>query len=168
MRHMPSAVTLLLNTDYWLSRWIGEVWKLPRPVLRFATDAVESFFICLNQIFSQGRLRALEDRREIKEEIVSLMVADLEGLGPGPKEFSVEEVDLLVKLTCFLYDDFLTAVDADCLCQGIALHFKRFVGDDLLICYQHDHRTFRAASPKQRSLLTFDTDLNDEPERPCL
>lgn len=122
-------------------------------------DIIHSFFNNINTLLHRGRYNFLDGRREVKEELITMAVADLEGGYVSrsgnlqPIEFEAAELEIVVMMTCYLYDDLLMAISNDCLDPSAEIEFLRLAGYDILFRYQSYRHPFQGPDKKQIGVI---------------
>jgi hypothetical protein len=159
MRMQDYRSNVMLNTSYWLAPKIEEIRRLESLGPHFHMDVIKAFFPIFNDLLNRSRQDFLYDRLAVKECIIATMVADLEGGYvspeglPMPREFEPKEIDIIVHLVCFLYDDLLMAIDHRCLDSTAELEFLRLAGHDILFRFRSHHHPFQSPGPKQLGIM---------------
>jgi len=159
MRIQSYRNIIAIPTGYWLDVIVADIKKIPHLPSHFHMDVIRIFFNNFNQILHRGRHDFLEGRRGVKEELIAMCVADLEGSyisragHPQPIEFELPELEIVVLMTCYLYDDFLMAVDNACLDSSAEIEFMRLAGYDILFRYQSYRHPFQGPEMKQLGVI---------------
>lgn len=168
MRMTSYKESLILPTAFWLSQVLASTRHLDHSAetRHFGQDIIVTFFDLLNRLLADGKYRLVEDRHEVTELMVALIMGDLEGYTDEPREFTPLEIDTIIAAVVNLYDDLLVTLDAGCLTPGVTVAYNRMIGSDILIRYESYHPS-RIASPKQIADIyqrkgSYDADTDHE------
>lgn len=151
MRPTLTSANIVLPSGYWLHQVMNTSAPTTdgiRPV-HFSHNVIGAFFHLLNELMAESRFRFLEDRHEVTEHMVAIIMGDLEGnTDDTPREFTVAEIDIIIATIVNLYDDLLLNLDVECLTQGATFNFTRLIGRDILVKYS-GYRPVKSAVGKQ-------------------
>jgi hypothetical protein len=148
--------TVVLNTGYWLDETLALIPEGSRLPDDFHLELFASFFNHLNTMLRSGKHDFLNGRLSVKEELLCVLVADVEtgfrtpnGL-IAPGEIEPNEMEIIVHLMSYLYDELLSSVDHRCLDCTATFEFLRLAGSDVIFTYHSQRHPF--ASPGSRQL----------------
>lgn len=159
MRMHTYHTNIMLNTSHWLGKQIADIKRMKALDPHFHMEVIRAFFPSFNDLLHRGRHDFLLDRREVKDCLLATLIADLEGGYvnpdglPMPREFEPKELEIVVHICCYLYDDLLLAIDHHCLDASADLEFLRMAGHDLLFRYRSTRHPYQSPGPKQLGIM---------------
>lgn len=111
-----------------------------------------TYFSNLNFMLEEGwqivQTSAWDEESSFKAAVsmlTTLVISDVEGMGPSPQQFDMPEVDALHRFVWELTWELLRTLHPECW-QHVDLRFIRTVGRDMLLAY-HGDRPFSCPVP---------------------
>lgn len=147
--------TMILNTSPWAMPVFHKLRHLEGHSNHFAQDVIITFFGVINQLI-QDRHVDLTNRADAVEFIVAIVVSELEGSYDEPREYEGEEMDAIIEVVSYLYDDLLTSVHGACFTADARFDYTRLVGHDV-VCNYSSHRHALALPPPAQVASVYRT-----------
>lgn len=157
--HRDFTATVALNTGHWLDETLAMVPEGSRLPEDFHLELFAAFFNHFTSMLRRGKHDFLHGRMEVKEELLCVIVADVEAGFKTPNgmvipgEIEPSEMEIVVRLMSYLYDDLLTCVDHRCMDCTATFEFARLAGSDVLFTYHSQRHPFASPGPRQLSLI---------------
>lgn len=157
--HRNFTANVALNTGYWLDEALAMVPEGSRLPEDFHVELITNFFTHFTHMLQVGKHDFLHGRTAVKEEILSIVVGDVEAGFKTPNgmhipgELEMDEMEVVVRITSWLYDDLLSAVDWRCLDPTASFEFMRLAGSDVIFTYHSQRHPYASPGPRQLSLI---------------
>jgi hypothetical protein len=160
--------TAVLNTGHWLDDTLALIPEKSRLPEDFHLELLASFFHHFNTLLRAGKHDFLHGRLVVKETLLCSIVADVESgfrtpnglIAPG--EIEPDELEIIVRIMSYLYDDLLSSVDHRCMDCTATFEFLRLVGSDLLFTYHSQRHPFACPGARQLSMIHRAQEMTDD------
>jgi hypothetical protein len=157
--HRNFTATVALNTGCWLDETLAMVPEGSRLPEDFHLELLASFFTHFTSMLRTGKHDFLHGRHAVKEELLYVIVADVEAGFKTPSgmhipgEIEPDEMEIVVRIMSWMYDDLMSAVDYRCLDCTATFEFTRLAGSDVLFSYHSERHPYAFPGPRQLSLI---------------